>query len=190
MEIRKESVLHQIQQAKLGKQSAFKFLLDHYWNEVFGFQLKRVNNEYEAEDISIETFAKAFDKIESFNETYTFSTWLVAISKNIQIDKSRKKNALLYAHVTDTSEEHLQKIVDHAPSPEDKLIGEQNLAELLRFIKQLKTPYQEVINLRYFNEMSYKEISEALDEPLNNIKVRLLRARKLLAEIITEKRKN
>lgn len=189
MEVRKDTILQQIQDAKKGKQAAFKFLLDRYWNEVFGFQLKRVNNEYEAEDISIETFAKAFDKIDSFNEAYTFSTWLITISKNIQIDKSRKKNALLYARVTDTSEEYLQKIADRSPSPEDKLIGEQNLAELLRFIKQLKPPYQEVINLRYFNEMSYNEISEALDEPLNNIKVRLLRARKLLAEIITQSRK-
>ncbi|HAV55769.1 MAG TPA: RNA polymerase subunit sigma-70, partial [Aequorivita sp.] len=59
--------------------------------------------------------------------------------------------------------------------------------ELLRYIKQLKPHYQEVINLRYFQEMSYNEISETLEEPLNNVKVRLLRARKLLAEIITEK---
>ena len=70
------------------------------------------------------------------------------------------------------------------------MIQEQNLAELLRFIKQLKPHYQDVINLRYFQEMSYNEISETLEEPLNNVKVRLLRARKLLAEIITKYRAN
>ncbi len=187
MEITSEEISHQILKAKKGKQDAFKFLLDYYWNVVYGFQLKRVRNEIDAEDITIEAFAKAFDKIETFDENYTFSTWLIAISKNIQIDKTRKKNASIYIHTSDASKEQLQKIADHSPTPEDKLITEQNLAELLRYIKQLKPHYQEVINLRYFHEMSYNEISEALEEPLNNVKVRLLRARKLLAEIITQK---
>ncbi len=188
MEITKELILSQIRQAKKGNQSAFSFLLDNFWNEVYGFQLKRVKDEYEAEDIAIESFSKAFDKIHTFDEKYTFGTWLIAISKNIQIDKSRKKNASIYALTSDASDEHVQKIIDDSPTPEDKLITEQNLAELLRYIKQLKPHYQEVINLRYFHEMSYNEISETLEEPLNNVKVRLLRAKKLLAEIITQNR--
>lgn len=187
MEITSEEISQQIQRAKKGKQSAFKFLMDHYWNTVYGFQIKRVRNEYEAEDISIEAFAKAFDKINSFDENYTFSTWLITISKNIQIDKTRKKNASVHLNTTDASPEHIKRIPDHSPTPEDKLIREQNLAQLLRYIKRLKPDYQEVINLRYFQEMSYNEISEILEEPLNNVKVRLLRARKLLAEIIIEK---
>ncbi|WP_347372980.1 sigma-70 family RNA polymerase sigma factor [Aequorivita sp. Q41] len=187
MEITTEEITYQIEKAKKGEQGAFKFLLDYYWNSVYGFQLKRVRNEHEAEDITIETFAKAFDKIETFNERYTFPTWLITISKNIQIDRSRKKNASIFLNTTDTSNEQVQKIADHSPTPEDKLIREQNLAELLRYIKQLKPHYQDVINLRYFQELSYNEISETLKEPLNNVKVRLLRARKLLSEIITQK---
>jgi len=186
LEVEKELILEHIIKAKKGKQKAFSFLLDAYWNTVYGFQLKRVKNEYEAEDITIETFSKAFDRIETFNEEYAFGTWLVTISKNIQIDKTRKKNAAVYASRAETSEEHLKKIADVSPTPEDELIREQNLAELLRYIKQLKPHYQDVINLRYFQEMSYNEISERLEEPLNNVKVRLLRARKLLAEIITD----
>ena len=186
MEITKQDVLIKIKEAKKGSQTAFKFLLDYFWNDVYGFQLKRVQNEYEAEDITIESFSKAFDKIDTFNEKYEFATWLIAISKNIQIDKSRKKNAALHSQSTDTSDEQVKRIPDDAPTPEDKLITKQNLAELLNYIKQLKPHYQDVINLRYFHEMSYQEIAEELKEPLNNVKVRLLRARKLLAEIITE----
>ena len=187
MEITSEEIIRQIEKAKNGKQGAFKFLLDYFWNEVYGFQFKRIRNEHEAEDITIETFAKAFDKIETFDEAYSFPTWLITISKNIQIDRTRKKNASIYSNTTDTSNEQVQKIVDHSPTPEDRLIREQNLAELLRYIKQLKPHYQDVINLRYFQEMSYNEIAETLEEPLNNVKVRLLRARKLLAEIISQK---
>lgn len=187
MELNKNKLPQVIQDAKLGKQSAFNFLVDTFWNQVYGFQLKRVKNEHDAEDITIEAFSKAFDKINTFDEKYKFGTWLITISKNIQIDKTRKKNASIHAQTTDASHEQIRKIVDLSPSPEDKLITEQNLAELLRYIKRLKPHYQDVINLRYFQEMSYNEISETLEEPLTNVKVRLLRARKLLLEIITEK---
>ncbi len=188
MEINKAEVKVQIEKAKEGSQSAFSFLLDRFWNTVYGYQLKRVQNEYDAEDITIETFSKAFDKISSFNPKYSFSTWLVTISKNIQIDKSRKKNASIHSQTTDATDEQVQKIADKTPSPEDRLITEQHLAELLRYIKELKPDYQEIINLRYFQEMSYNEISDTLKEPLSNVKVRLLRARKLLLEIITKNR--
>lgn len=187
MEVNSVEISKNITKAKKGKQSAFKFLLDYFWNDVYGFQLKRVRNEHEAEDIAIETFSKAFDKIATFNEKYVFSTWLITISKNIQIDKTRKKNASIYTQTTDAFKDHIHKIPDHSPTPEDKLITKQNLAELLQYIKQLKPHYQEIINLRYFQEMSYNDISETLEEPLNNVKVRLLRARKLLAEIISQK---
>ncbi|MGK0386656.1 MAG: RNA polymerase sigma factor (sigma-70 family) [Patiriisocius sp.] len=187
MEIDKDPVHIQVANAKLGKQSAYNFLLDRFWNEVYGFQIKRVQNEFEAEDITIETFAKAFDKIHSFKEEYVFSTWLIAISKNIQIDKTRKKNATLHSQSNTASEAQLESVPDANPTPEDVLITKQNLAQLLRDIKLLKPAYQEVIHLRYFQEMSYTEIALELDEPLSNIKVRLLRAKKLLAEIITKK---
>ena len=174
MEISNSELLNQIQRAKKGEQSAFKYLLDGFWNSVYGFQIKRVKNEYEVEDIVIETFSKAF------------GTWLIAISKNIHIDKTRKKNASIYASTTAVIEDQAYKIIDGSPTPEDILITEQNVAELLRFIKILKPHYQDVINLRYFHEMSYNDISKSLGEPLSNVKVRLLRARKLLAEIITQ----
>jgi len=64
------------------------------------------------------------------------------------------------------------------------LIEEHKLAPLLHYIKKLKPHYQKVINLRYFNELSYAEIANQLNEPINNIKVKLLRAKKLLAEVI------
>ncbi|RDK84676.1 RNA polymerase sigma factor [Marinirhabdus gelatinilytica] len=184
MEITEAHIQKKIKSAIEGKQGSFSFLLDHYWNQVYGFQLKRVNNEHEAEDITIETFSKAFDKLDTFDPEYTFGTWLLTISKNIQIDKYRKRKKSIINQTADTSEEHINKIPDQSPTAEDRLIREQNLAQLLRFIKQLKPHYQDVINLRYFQEMSYNEISDTLKEPLSNVKVRLLRARKLLAEII------
>ena len=174
-----------IDKAKNKEQTAFKFLLDTYWNDVFAFQLKRTQNENDAEDITIQTFSKAFDKIDSYNGDYKFKTWLITISKNIHIDLIRKQKNFIRNSSKDNEDNYFQ-IVDDSPTPEDKIITEQNLANLLRDIKKLKPHYQEVINLRYFQELSYKEISEELNEPINNVKVKLLRAKKLLAAIITK----
>lgn len=175
-----------IEKAKLGDQVAFTFLLDHYWNEVYGFMLQRTENETDAEDITIETFSKAFDKIASYNPEFQFNTWLIAIAKNVHIDLLRKKKSSLFIDISDEEDDIAYSIADSTPSAEDKLITEQNLSRLLQFIKELKPAYQEVIQMRYFQEMSYQEIAEDLNEPLNNVKIKLLRAKKLLAEIISK----
>lgn len=165
---------------------AFSFLLDTFWNDVYGFQLARTKNENDAEDITIRTFSRAFDKIDSYDDTYEFKTWLITISKNLHVDLIRKRKRSLLDDM-DTDGEEVKKVLDETPSVEDQLIIEQNLANLLQDIKKLKPHYQKVINLRYFNELSYAEIAKQLDEPVNNIKVKLLRAKKLLAEIIKKK---
>jgi RNA polymerase sigma-70 factor (ECF subfamily) len=176
-----------IEKARNNDQKAFSFLLDTFWDDVFGFQLKRIENENDAEDITIQTFSRAFDKIDSFNPEYKFKTWLITISKNIHIDLIRKRKNLINEDLTNENEQKVLEILDTTPSPEDKIIIEQNLIKLLHDIKKLKPHYQEVINLRFFQELSYKEISQELNEPINNIKVKLLRAKKLLAEIIQNK---
>ncbi|MBF8148413.1 sigma-70 family RNA polymerase sigma factor [Winogradskyella sp. F6397] len=174
-----------INKAKNNNQIAFNFLLDTYWSDVYAFQLKRTMNENDAEDITIQTFSKAFDKIDTYNDAYKFKTWLITISKNIHIDLVRKQKNTINNTSKDNEYRYLD-IVDNSPTPEDKIITEQNLANLLRDIKKLKPHYQEIINLRYFQELSYKEISIELNEPINNVKVKLLRAKKLLAEIIVK----
>ncbi|WP_375240339.1 RNA polymerase sigma factor [Polaribacter sp.] len=184
MEIDIKKLEANILKAKNGDQSAFSFLLNLYWSDVFNFLLKRTKSENDAEDIAIQTFSKAFDKIKSFDETYVFKTWLITISKNIHIDLLRKKNSSIITETSKEQEDKVYLVVDENPTPEDKIIREQNLANLLRDIKQLKPKYQEVIQLRYFQELSYKEISVQIKEPMNNVKVKLLRAKKLLAEII------
>ncbi len=176
-----------IQRAKKNDQMAFNFLLDTYWNDVYGFQLKRTQNENDAEDITIQTFSKAFDKIETYDDKYVFKTWLITISKNIHIDLLRKQKSSVESTAKSQVEDEFYAIADESPSAEDKLITEQNLAKLLCDIKKLKPHYQKVINLRFFQELSYKEISKELNEPISNVKVKLLRAKKLLAEIIKKR---
>lgn len=175
-----------IAKAQLGDQVAFTFLLDYYWNEVYGFMLKRTENEIDAEDICIETFAKAFDKISTYKAEFQFNTWLIAIAKNVHIDLLRKRKTTVFVNLTVDETYKTYNLPDTTPTAEDQLITEQNLSNLLHYIKQLKPHYQEVIQLRYFQELSYQEIADHTQEPLNNVKIKLLRAKKLLAEMIGE----
>lgn len=171
-----------IDKAKNGDQNSFTFLLNNYWLYVYNYLLDKINNEDEAEDIAIKSFAKAFEKINTYNDKFTFKTWLITIAKNLYIDELRKKKTITVS--INKNEDKIFEIEDQTPSIEDKIITEQNLNQLLKNIKKLKPHYQEIIQLRYFKELSYIEISDSLNEPMSNVKVKLLRARKLLAEII------
>jgi len=175
-------LLELISQAKKGNQSAYNTLLSTFWKDVFNFLKTKCSDDDEAEDITIITFSRAFDKLDTYDANYNFKTWLFSISRNISIDHFRKqKPDLISIH---KHQKEAQNVYDEEPSPADKLIQKQNLSQLLGFIKQLKPHYKQVINLRYFMEMSYKEIAEEINEPVNNVKIKLLRAKKLLAEII------
>ena len=181
-----EALAENIVAAKAGKQRAFSWLLDEFWTDVYNFQLKRVNDEVEAEDISIQTFAKAFDKLHTYDERYSFRTWLIAISKNIHIDNLRKQNESLL-HL-DREEKQSKTLIDETPIIEDSLIMEQQFDYLLKSITQLKEPYRTAIQLRYLHEKSYKEIAEEMQSPMSSVKITLLRAKKMLAEILKKNR--
>ena len=92
-----------VAQAKRGDQKAFSDLLNYFWKDVYLFQLGKSRDEDEAEDITIKSFAKAFDRIETFDEKYQFKTWLFTISNNLYIDELRKKKDRDHLH---TQESH------------------------------------------------------------------------------------
>ena len=174
-----------VQAAKQEDQHAFRQLLDLHWNELYGFMIKRTENENDAEDLCLQAFSKAFDKIETFNNEFTFSTWLTSIAKNLHVDMIRKEKTRL-RQSTDV-EEVGRDVIDETLGPEDQLIRSQNLNKLLQQVKSLKPIYRDVIQLRFFQELSHKEIAIQLELSLSNVKVRLLRAKKLLSEIINDK---
>ena len=110
-----------INKAKQNDQIAFNFLLDTFWNDVYSFQLMRTQNENDAEDITIQTFSKAFDKIGTYDDNYKFKTWLITISKNIHIDLVRKQKKTIQNTSKDSEDNYLE-IIDDSPTPEDKII--------------------------------------------------------------------
>jgi RNA polymerase sigma-70 factor (ECF subfamily) len=137
-----------------------------------------------AEEISIITFARAFDRIATFNDQYKFKTWLLTISKNIYNDLLRKKNNKIILKTISNSSDLQEFSSEDHPSPEEILITNENLESLLNKIKSLNKDYRKILQLRFFEGLAYKEISKKMDQPINTIKVKLLRAKNLLNQKI------
>ena len=120
MEINDKNIETYIIKAKNGDQSAFRFLLNFFWSDVYNYQLKRTKSENDTEDITIQTFSKAFDKINTFDDKYVFKTWLITISKNIHIDLLRKKNNSIAIETSKEQEEKVYLVIDENPTPEER----------------------------------------------------------------------
>ncbi len=169
-----------IRRARQGDQQAFKYLLEKYWDDVYHFQKSLINNEGEAEDITLETFARAFDKLNLYNSRYSFKNWLLTISKNLYHDR-RAANRRRQQTSSIDEHPHLLNLPDEW-DPDDEDILQSKLAELKKALAGLKTAYREVLEMYYFNELSYKEIAARTGLSLSNVKIRILRAKALLAE--------
>ncbi len=175
-----------VNQAKEGDEKAFASLMNRYRDSIYYMLLKMVNNPYDAEDLTIEAFGKAFRSIESYTPRYAFSTWLFKIATNNCVDFIRKKQA------SPTPLDLLQENLDNAtiniqsdlPDPEEALINHQKINALKEIVSQLKPRYKNLIELRYYKEYSYEEISSELNLPIGTVKAQLSRAKTLLYNIL------
>lgn len=177
-----------VELAKNGSEKAFSSLLNRYRDSLYFMLLKMVNNASDAEDLTIEAFGKAFRSLDSFTPDYAFSTWLFKIATNNCIDFIRKKQ------VSPTPIDQLQDDLEHItvslqsdlPDPEETLINDQKIAVLRDIVNQLKPRYRNLIELRYYKEYSYEEISTELKLPIGTVKAQLYRAKSLLFNIFAK----
>ena len=87
-----QTIADLVHAAKQEDQHAFRQLLDLHWNDLYGFLIKRTENENDAEDLCLQAFSKAFDKIDTYNDDFAFSTWLTSIAKNLHVDLVKHSN--------------------------------------------------------------------------------------------------
>jgi RNA polymerase sigma factor (sigma-70 family) len=176
--------------AQAGDQSAFNELLTKYRNPVKYMVQRMISNPEDIEDVVIDTFGKAFSNINSYAPDYAFSTWLFKIATNRCIDHIRKKriNTLSINHTYENEDGGYEGIdIDSGGlSPEEETIKEQKNILMRQFVNKLKPNYRELVELRYFEELSYEEIADKLDLPLGTVKAQLFRARDFLARHITK----
>lgn len=173
-------------------EKAYAEILERYREPIYYMLLKMVYKPIEAEDLTIEAFAKAFKKLDQYAPTYAFSTWLYKIATNNAIDFIRKKRMQTFSLDKEFVGASGDGFKFDPPSsgltPEEKIIKTQKVELMRKVVSFLKPRYKTLIELRYFKEYSYSEISEEVGIPLGTVKAQLFRAKELLFEMLKEKK--
>jgi RNA polymerase sigma factor (sigma-70 family) len=175
-----------------GDDKAYAKLLQRYKRPVYHMILRMVRNVDDAEDLTIESFAKSFRSLHKFKKDFTFSTWLFRIATNNTIDFIRKKKlntlSIENTYTDDDGQSVSLDIEDENPDPQEEAIKGQREELMQVFVNMLPGKYQKLVRLRYFNELSYEEIAAELDAPLGTVKAQLHRARELMYDIVKNKK--
>ncbi len=171
-----------------GDQKAFAEMMALYKDSIYYMLLKMVNNRDDADDLTIEAFGKAFKNIRQYTPDYAFSTWLFKIATNNCIDFIRKKRKMLMAFdntmVNEEGEIITLDVKSDGIGPEDVLIKKQKKGDMRDIIEKLKPRYRTLIEMRYYQELSYEEIALEMNLPLGTVKAQLYRAREFLYQIM------
>ena len=169
-------------------QQAFSDLMDKYKDPIYYMLLKMVNNNDDAEDLTLEAFGKAFNRLNQYTPNFAFSTWLFKIATNNCIDflRKKKKNVMSIDNRVSNNdgEEYMFEIRSDGMTPEQIAMNEQKIQLMRQYVKKLKPRYEILVEMRYFKEMSYEEISIELNLPLGTVKAQLFRAREFLYNIM------
>lgn len=171
-----------------GDQKAYAELMGRYRDSVYFMLLKMVNNKDDADDLTIEAFGKAFKRLSQYTPNYAFSTWLFKIASNNCIDFIRRKKMTTFSidrtFENDEGGEMSMDIKAESLNPEENMVKKQKVKHMHEVVEKLKPRYRILVEMRYFDELSYEEIAEKLDLPLGTVKAQLFRAREFLANIL------
>lgn len=172
-------------------QKAYAELMKHYRDSLYFMMLKMTNNPQDADDLTIEAFGKAFKYLSQYTPDYAFSTWLFKIASNNCIDFIRRKKKRTLSMNDSFGQDDGHELADTIPSqtldPEEKIIKKQKVRMMRDVVDKLKPHYRKLIEMRYFKELSYEEISKELDLPLGTIKAQLFRAREFLSNVLKDR---
>lgn len=162
---------------------SYNQFLKYYWEyheKIYRYLYFRSYEDRElAEDLTSETFLKAFEKIDTFNPEYSFSSWIYTIARNTLIDHFRKNSPNITVSI-EPYEESIESDIDLEIELDSKLTGNQ----LLKYVYQLPQNLQEIVILKYFNDYQNSEIQKMLDLNPNTLRVNLHRAIKKLQSIV------
>lgn len=171
-----------------GDESALAVLIDKYRSRIFGFIISKVKNKEVAEDIFQETFIKVINNIKrgKYNEQGKFIVWVMTITHNLIMDYFRKQKKRKFLKSTDDF--NVFDFINNGElNVEQKLIKEQVLDHLKILINELPIEQKQILQMRYYSKMSFKEISEKCEISINTALGRMRYAIINLRKIVKRK---
>ncbi len=176
------------------EERAYTELMSRYKEAIYNMMLKMVHNREDADDLTLEAFGKAFSKLATYTPRYAFSTWLFKIAINNCIDFIRKKKLNMLSIddpiEANNTQDYSSNLRSGGLDPEQSYIRTQKLRLMRSYLRQLTPKYRLMIELRFFEELTYDEISRELDIPLGTVKAQLFRAKELLSTLMQDSRRS
>lgn len=169
-----------------GDEESLEILVKRYLRPIYSFVYRFIGDNHSAEDITQEVFVKVWRNLKKFDKNKSFKTWIFSIAKNTSIDWFRKKKTVPFSNFENAEGENTltKTLADPAPLP-DELFERASVREMLTAVmKQLSLKYRMVLFLRYNDHFTFREIAEALGEPLHTIKSRHRRALIILKKLL------
>lgn len=163
-----------IQRAHRGDAEAFGEIVVRYQKSVFNVCYRLLHEWAEAEDMTQETFLRARERLQTFDEERGFGPWIRRVAANVCLNRleSQKRTASLDE----------ERDADEDIRPEAQVEVRERSEQIRRALASLPSQYRVVIELRHYQELSYDEIAAELHIPLSDVKSHLFRARQRLAE--------
>jgi RNA polymerase sigma-70 factor (ECF subfamily) len=177
-----------IARAQEGDEYSFNQLISKHEQRAFNYAFRMTRNAEEASDVVAESFVRVFNALNHFKGQSAFTTWLYRIMTNCYLDmKKRDKSRLLVSldSTYTTREGEMQRQVeDHAPTPDIRVESSERERSVQDAVALLPEYQRAMIVMYHAENMSYEDISAALDLPLGTVKSRLNRARLNLRELL------
>jgi RNA polymerase sigma-70 factor, ECF subfamily len=161
--------------ARSGDRAAFTRLVQEYRNLVLSLAFQMTGSAADMDDVAQETFMRAFKNLNSFRGEASFKTWLVRIVMNLSSNYRRSRKAFT---TTDITEE--RALASTAEGQDQQMLNYELRVKVQQAVAGLPSHYRSVVVLRDFQELSYKEITDALGIPIGTVMSRLAKARELL----------
>jgi len=169
-----------------GNQDSFKVLVDKYTPSIYNFSVRFVGADY-AKDIVQDVFFKVWKNIKKFDiKKATFKTWIFTIARNTITDYLRKKKMISFSSLDKEEENFADQIEDEVILPDQALIKLEDKDLLNSLLDKIPIQYREVLILYYQEDMTFNEIGQLLDKPLNTVKSQHRRALVMLRDLLNE----
>jgi len=170
--------LSEVRRARRGDEQAFAALVRAVQRPVYGLCLRLLRTEAEAAEVAQETFLRAYQHLERYDESRPFDLWVLTIARNLCLDILRRRTK----HRTEDVDEHAQVLPSGDASAEDKAIARQERQSLEEAMATLSVDDREVLALYYVQKRTTKEIAQVMNVAPGTIMARLFRAREKLRQ--------
>jgi RNA polymerase sigma-70 factor (ECF subfamily) len=170
--------------ARRGDRNAFGRLVQAYQVPVYNLAYRMLGNPSEAEDAAQETFLRAYARLNTYQPEMKFSNWILSIASHHCIDRLRRRR---FTWVSVEDNPAVERLTGDNHRPEDAALRSEQSREIQALLDHLEPDYRTPLVLRYWYDLSYKEIAEILEITESALKSRLHRARLQLAELYTKK---